>query len=946
MPDGSALRALRAGTPASHDAGPAPEDLASLRLLVDGAQDAVLECDDSGRVLTVSSVAPALLGREARQLVGAPVTALVHPDDAPLLADALAALLPGRSRVLELRLADPAGAGREPGDDGGPRGGWVEALLRSLRTARPVGGFALALRPIREAGRRGLAGVPPSGDGYLELGPDGQPALVTERYLELFGLGGRELEEALSPRGIRADRLVALCAAQVADRDAYLHSVAPARATSDQVSFTEIALRDGRILERYGAPRRDRSGAVVGRALFLRDVTARRRQERELLDRARQQQVVVELGELALHAVDPQPLLLTAVRVLAATLDVPLVNLSEVQEDGTSLRARAGTLEPVESPFPLHGTVSHEVLRVRQPVIVADLAADARFARSPALRAGAVSGLAVPVRAREQPFGVLSAYASRPRVFTPDEVRFVEIVANIIAASLARHSAETELRARERQFQAVFQHAQDALVVVDDGGAILALNPAAHRLYGEPATPPRTLAELPLSPATFAQVEGWWATLRRDGRVRGEIELAQAGGGRPRQVEFFAAAHVLPGVHLAVLHDVTEQRELQLRLGIADRMASVGTLAAGVAHELNNPLSYVNGNLAFIAEELARAAADGLSPPAHDELGQAIADAREGAERMRHIIRDLSTFSRAEDEAEAPVQLATLLDSCVQLAWNEIRHRARLERELAPVPAVRGNDARLGQVFLNLLVNAAQALPEGQASAHRIRLATRRWRDGRVAVEVEDTGHGIAPEHRPFIFDPFFTTKGPGVGTGLGLSICHNLVKALGGDIEVESTVGRGSLFRVLLQPWAGPDAGAADRGGADGRPPPAAPCRPRVLVVDDEPSVGRALRRALQGEHEVTVVTTAREALAAVEGSGPFAALVTDLHMPDMTGMELWEALRARAPALADRVVFITGGAFTPASREFVRAHADACLAKPFELEQVREAVRRRVRL
>ncbi len=247
-------------------------------------------------------------------------------------------------------------------------------------------------------------------------------------------------------------------------------------------------------------------------------------------------------------------------------------------------------------------------------------------------------------------------------------------------------------------------------------------------------------------------------------------------------------------------------------------MSSAGTLAAGVAHELNSPLAYVCANLAFLADAAARVVAIlSGAPPTPDDaelaghVHEAMREARTGAERMRTVVRDLMTFAGRDEDRHRPVELLPVLDSCLNVAWNEIHGRARLVRQLAPIPAVIGTEARLGQVFLNLVVNAAQAIPAGRPDDHEIRISTFTTQDGRAAVEVQDTGRGIAEADLPRIFDPFFTTKGPGLATGLGLSICHAVVSALGGAIEVETTPGRGSTFRVLL-----PAAGAA--GGAPAR--------------------------------------------------------------------------------------------------------------------------------
>ena len=245
--------------------------------------------------------------------------------------------------------------------------------------------------------------------------------------------------------------------------------------------------------------------------------------------------------------------------------------------------------------------------------------------------------------------------------------------------------------------------------------------------------------------------------------------------------------------------DVTDRHKVEIQLAQAERLASVGMLAAGVAHEINNPLSYVMGSLEVLARELS------LEPSTADAdsariVEAAVRDAREGAERVRAIVRDLKFFSRVQEHKPTAVDVRGSIEAAVGIAHNEIRHRARLVMDLAPVPAVWADEGRLGQLFLNLLINATQAIADGSAERNEIRIATRLDASGWVCVEVKDTGGGIAREALPKIFDPFFTTKAIGVGTGLGLSIVHAIVAAAGGRIEVDSTP-EGSTFRVLLPP-------------------------------------------------------------------------------------------------------------------------------------------------
>jgi CheY-like chemotaxis protein len=277
-------------------------------------------------------------------------------------------------------------------------------------------------------------------------------------------------------------------------------------------------------------------------------------------------------------------------------------------------------------------------------------------------------------------------------------------------------------------------------------------------------------------------------------------------------------------------------------------------------------------------------------------------------------------------------ELRPVLDSAIQMACNEIRHRAQLVREYGRVPLLEGHPSRLGQVFLNLLVNAAHAIPMGAASEHRVTVRTS-CSAGQVRIEISDTGVGIDPEHLVRLFDPFFTTKPVGQGTGLGLFICKRIVHEHGGELEVESEPGRGSTFRVVLPACERAELAESAHELTPVRPPR----RARVLVVDDEPGIARSLARALARDHDVSTVTSAREALKRLRDSDSFDAVLCDVMMPEMTGVDLYAELTRLRPEFTRRMLFFTGGAFTPATQEFVQRMGERCLEKPFDVGEVR---------
>ncbi|MGZ3457101.1 MAG: ATP-binding protein, partial [Archangium sp.] len=377
----------------------------------------------------------------------------------------------------------------------------------------------------------------------------------------------------------------------------------------------------------------------------------------------------------------------------------------------------------------------------------------------------------------------------------------------------------------------------------------------------------------------------------------------------------------------------------QEKLVQSGRLVVAGQLATGVGHEINNPLSFVTGNLHVSLEQLGMLANELKSSAAARlrETMQALEEARKGAERIRTIVRDLRTLARSDEAYTGPVDVHAALEFSLSMAMPHIRHRAQVVRRLAPVPRVLGNEAKLGQVFLNLLINAAQATPEGDVTNHSITLVTR-MEGNQVVVEVQDTGQGMSAETLEHIFKPFFTTKPPGEGTGLGLHVSLGIIRDMGGELKVRSEMGRGSTFQVVLPvideviaPVVVPGLTAQE-----------APRRRRVLIVDDEPSICTVMRRILERFHEVVAVHSGREALAVLEADDGFDQVFCDLMMADMTGMDVHAHLAQRRPEYLPRFIFMTGGGFTDRARAFLAQETVSSIDKPFEPATIRELVAR----
>ncbi len=501
------------------------------------------------------------------------------------------------------------------------------------------------------------------------------------------------------------------------------------------------------------------------------------------------------------------------------------------------------------------------------------------------------------------------------------------------------------LRRSEAAFRNLVSGVPDGVVVCVDG-VVRYANAAALRLLGAPdmdAVVGRPARELLHSEGDRVRCES--------ADLNDPVEVRLCGpGGVVCTVELRRQAVSYDGREavLVLFQDVSQRKEAETRRLLTDRMAAVGTLAAGVAHELNNPLSFVFGNVQLLQERLRDVQFS--SEREREEVVQALADSLHGLERMRRVIRDMRVFSRAdqEDAVPEPVDVRAVLESALGLCRSDLSQRARVDRCYEEVPMVAADEARLGQVFLNLLVNAIQALPEHDAERQRVRVEVFRDEEGWVVVAVQDSGPGISSEVMPRIFDPFFSTKHPGEGTGLGLSICRSIVASLGGSIHVESRPGEGARFEVRLPPV---DAipGAAARRSARRRGSSAQTLRInrlssgralRILLVDDEPMVIRSIKRWMR-DWDVQVAHGGQEALDLLARDASFDCVLCDMMMPRVDGVAFYEAVAARWPDLAPRIVFVTGGAFTERARRFFDRVDNERVDKPFDPAALRELVR-----
>jgi PAS domain S-box-containing protein len=530
--------------------------------------------------------------------------------------------------------------------------------------------------------------------------------------------------------------------------------------------------------------------------------------------------------------------------------------------------------------------------------------------------------------------------------YTPD-IRDGQAL-GFVAASVDITDLKAALLTSERD-NALLKLAEEVAQVghwrIEVGSELLYWSPEVFRIHGrDPATfvPTLTLGFEAYHPDDRARVSELVQRAAEAAQpFEFELRLLRPDGSI-RNVECRGRCEVDPATGktqaiVGVLQDVTDRNLLRERNARRDRLLTTGTLANGVGHEINNPLTYVTANIEFALDELTSIA--GAAPDSRMlEILEVLGEAREGAGRIQKIVRGLKAFAREEATA-APTNVRAAVDVAIDLAVHELRATATLVTEHALVPLVLADESRLSQAILSLLVNAAQAFEVRDPSRNQVTVRTFATGDDRVAIEVEDNGPGIPADVLPRIYDPFFTTKSIGQGTGLGLAIAHAVVTSFGGEISCVTARGKGTTFRMVLAAVApaaritkAPEAPATGRRG-------------RILVIDDEPSVLRTIGRALKSEHEVVAVDSALEALRLLtEEPGAFDVIFCDLVMPIMSGMELYQRVKAHDPRAAARFVFETGGAADEELRAFLVGVPNERLEKPFGNESLRIVARKLV--
>lgn len=613
--------------------------------------------------------------------------------------------------------------------------------------------------------------------------------------------------------------------------------------------------------------------------------------------------------------------------ILARCLDaagVPQGALYVTGPDGGFLRAHLGYGD--EALDDLHGffgqlDLLHAVIEEGVPTVVPSAQTPEATTRGLLERTGGKYLLVVPIVTRGIRLGALVMEWQAERVSELDWSAFAKTAAAQIGQAVALYRSFARLKASDERYRGLFEAARDAMILTDETGRIIEANQSGCALTGYQASDIRGISvEALLAPASD-KTRGV-----EDGRQ--DYTLTRRDGAR-RQVEM-SVSLTSGGLRLHVLNDVTEARQFRARMIQTEKLAAMGQLLAGVAHELNNPLTVIQGQTLL----LARSAADPAAKQRAEKIGQA-------GDRCARIVKNFLALARERPPERGLVAINSLITDTVELLAYSVRvDNVEILTDLAPeCPLIWADPHQIQQVIVNLLSNAHHAL-RGTQGVREIRITSRPGPEaGHVSLEIVDTGPGIPPDVRARIFEPFFTTKGPGEGTGLGLSLCLATIESHGGTLTVDSEPGHGARFRVVLP--IGDSTPAAD----DVRLPASELSRgASMLVVDDEPEVAETLCDLLTGDgHTVEVASNGATALDALQQRA-YDLVLSDIRMPGLDGRGLYDAVAIRSPAFLPRLVFLTGDTLSRDTVEFLQRTGAPCINKPLVLDDVRRIVQVRL--
>ncbi len=670
------------------------------------------------------------------------------------------------------------------------------------------------------------------------------------------------------------------------------------------------------VLERAAQAEREQS------AVLERHVAAR---TAELAEAHRVMQRMWTLGQQIALELTPERVLR---RFIEAAMDVLRVEGGAVglfDGDRVEIAITAGLGDSLAGKsFPTVGSAMGRTARSATAWWTPDAERSAEPSPDIPVGEGARSAVVVPLQRRGECIGAITLLSERERDYSESDVAHVEAMADLLSVALANADLLETLRKAEWRFRTLFRAAPDAVLTVFESGRIREANDAVHDIFGVHPVQMvgRTLDEF-VAPEDVERLRTELAWVRRGAPSRLELRVrhGMGEGATVRIVQL--AARLLPEADppqvLLLGRDMTSEREMRVRLAETERLAAVGELVAGVAHEVNNPLCTISAFGQLLQRD------DALGPEQRESVDVICSE----TQRASQVLRDLLTFARRSEGENATIQINDIVERTMRLRLYEMDSLGITAKYdlAADLPLTRGDPRQIQQVLLNLVVNAIQAMePQGGGA-----LSLRSFEEGGyVVLEVSDTGPGIPEKVRAHVFEPFYTTKSS--GTGLGLSVSYGIVASHGGEISIAKSDADGTTFRIALPPLeSAEDADAASLAERSGGSPLSGM---RLLFVDDELALHSAVRSFARARG-FTVVTAADGAAAlAAAREERFDAVACDLRMGGLDGPALFEILRREHPDLAAHTLFITGDLMSASSRGFLESAGQPVLEKPFDLE------------
>lgn len=576
------------------------------------------------------------------------------------------------------------------------------------------------------------------------------------------------------------------------------------------------------------------------------------------------------------------------------------------------------------------------------------------------------SALIIPLICQSECSGALFLGSNTTNVTDSGPITFAHALGTQLGQAVALATAFEHVAASEQRYRSLVDNASCGIFVTNQKNEIIEINKRGEILLNadKKFILGKKLIDFILS-EDRPYVESQLIKLLEHKTIElGEFRMVPMNHSSVRNVEVMGVEVKLPKetLLLMVITDVTERNQLRTQALLNDKLVTVGTLTAGIAHEINNPITSIIANLSFLTshlasfkntvselqkltgndvllkdkmEQLNKFIAKQENERSFEKFNDAINDATEAAKHMQDIVLDLKSFARTDTAETVAINLNDVLKTAITMANPIIKNHAMLNKELASdIPLLKLNKGKLHQVFLNLLVNAAQSIPQGQTDKNQIGVVSK-IEGQSIRIDISDSGSGIPPELLSKIFDPFFTTKAAGSGTGLGLTICREIINKFGGDITVESTVGKGTTFSVFLplQLKASDTIKTAMIEESEDAPI----IKKSLLLIDDEPLLVKGLQRILETFHDVMIAGGGKEALDIITKNNlHFDVIVCDLNMPEINGADIYRFIAEHYPGREKDIIFVSGGVYTQNLMDFMAKIDNKHLEKPFPSSQI----------